>query len=114
MTTRRVYKAEARWKAEEWYMGGLQALADFAWFQERPKQAPPRVVAARGARYGGRGLLSYYDPDTHTIYLSRHQRDPKVLLHELVHALGNMKHDDAFWSKLLDLLRRHRIPVLIR
>jgi hypothetical protein len=118
MNTRKLYAAEATWKAEEWSIVALRVLAQAAWDDFAPlkirHRCCPEIRTHRGLRYGGRGLLSFYDPDTHTIRLSRHQRDPKVLLHEMAHACGPMSHNRTFWNLMWDMFRRYGVRVTQR
>jgi hypothetical protein len=60
------------------------------------KAARPRISFGRGIK-SGRRYLSYYDPNTHEIVLSKGQRDKITLLHELIHAdRPELYHDKYF------------------
>jgi len=111
--TRRVYRIEESWAKEEWPMAKLRALANRIWQKEAPanwKKFPPRIVAGRGMMYNGR-LLSYCLGRSY-IELTRTQRDPKVLIHELTHALVNgwtCGHNKTFQAKMVELLLKYKI-----
>ena len=113
--TRRVYREEDLWKTEEWSMPKLKGLATYIWEREAPaswRRFPPKVVAGRGKLYNGR-LLSFCCGRSY-IELCRNQRDPKVLVHELAHALVGgytCKHNPTFVAKRDFLLRKYRIKV---
>jgi hypothetical protein len=114
--TRHVYRIEDTWQHEEWPIDKLRELAHRVWRREAHKSwRVPKIVAGRGTKYGGR-LLSYCIGRSY-IELSRQQRDPKVLLHELAHALvgGTVcGHNVTFQRKLIYLLRKYRIRVALK
>lgn len=81
----------------------LRRLARRIW-KKSARRKMPQVVAGRGDLYNGR-LYSYYDGDR--IVLARNERRKFVLIHEIVHALGNDNHDKCFVKKYHSLLCRY-------
>ena len=67
-------------------MAPLRRLAARVWRAEGIAAPLPRIVAGRGVERSGAALASYCQGDY--IVLSRHQRCPTILLHELAHAIA--------------------------
>lgn len=116
--TRKVYAIESKWQREEWSIKKLRNLSVKIWNNEAPqiwKKFPPKVVAGKGIKYNGK-YLSYCLGRSY-IELSRNQRDPKVLVHEITHALvGGMVcgHNQTFWNKMVYLLTKYKIRTDIK
>lgn len=111
VSTRHLYRFE-----REYFWGEilqpieyLRTLAKKIWTEEGRAgkylfdtvEPMPSIVAGKGTRYNGR-YYSYYDGER--IELARSERKVSVLIHEMVHALGYDKHDQAFVEKYFQLL----------
>lgn len=111
--TRKMYLFEdmcvrSHFLLKERSMKYLRAYAERVWQAERIKRPLPDIVAGDGARQGDK-RYSYCistGRNTSRIVLARHERNLAVLLHELVHALGEHygPHNKRFVKKLLHFL----------
>ena len=112
--TRRIYRIERTWVYEEWPMRKLRRLAKKIWEGEGVKWKMPRIVAGRGMRYNGR--CTSYCQERDLIVIARHHRDPKVLIHEIAHAIVGVwhNHDAVFEKKMVELLTKYRIKIHIK
>ena len=115
--TTRCYRIEETWLHEEWDMDALRILGNRIWRLEAPlpwRWYPPTIVARDGMVYGGR--RSSFTVGRSIIVLARNQRDPKVLVHELTHALrcGDWRHNKRFEAHFCRLLRKYKIKVEIK
>lgn len=87
----------------------LRKLASRVWRQYKKKRSRecPSIWAGKGVFYSG-VYCSYYEVDpVHKIVLTRSQRKPTVLLHEMAHALGRGLHDAAFCALYFELLHKY-------
>lgn len=87
----------------------LRKLAAMVWRDYNKKQSRecPVLIAGAGLQYGDT-LYSFYEVmPVHRIVLSRPQRTPTVLLHELTHALGRGLHNASFCKLYFELLHKY-------
>lgn len=113
--TRRLYRFEELFLHtkqcpgnEDAPIGALRALAMRVWGDYNGSAHEcPAVIAGEGVRDGD-VLYSFYEiPPVHKIVLTRSQRRPTVLLHEMAHALGKWLHDAKFCELYFELLHKY-------
>lgn len=111
--TRALYSFEATIKLsptieQDRPIAELRALARRVWVAEgRSLVSCPTLIAHEGDRYYNGRFCSWSSRPWNTIGLSRNQRNVKILLHELAHALGPQTHGVAFVRRYFGLLVQH-------
>jgi hypothetical protein len=114
--TRREYTFEDKWVRSPFLdrprsMKYLRTLAERVWREQDIKRPLPEILAGPGELCNGRrrSWCMSTGRNTSRIVLARHERNVAVLLHELVHALGEHYafHDVRFVKKLLQFMVRY-------
>lgn len=105
--TRVVYRFEDRFlPSPEWPMARLRALGRLIWREiARGRERCPEIVAGRGLRHCGR-LVSYCEGRSRVV-LARHERRPRIVIHEFTHALGPITHGLRFQKLFAYLIGRY-------
>ena len=87
-------------------IGALRAFARRIWEHENTKRREkmPEIVAGTGIKQG-RVYLSYCE-GRRRIVLARHERNRRILAHELVHALGYSTHGTGFCRRYFSIIRQ--------